>query len=218
MPRQKRGFTLIELLVVIAVIGLLATLAVVALNNARAKARDAKRVADIKQVQTALELYFNDKGHYPLTDEFTAGTIYSTSTNGTTTYMKIIPTAPTPQDGSCSGVDNLYAYNSFDGSTYTLTFCIGNTTGSLAGGINTASPSGIAYGGAGSGYGSGGGCSCTNAIVACCDQCNPATASCLGGTYCARSANCTHLGNYVCYLGGCIPYSFLPDQLSNLKL
>ncbi|PIW79613.1 MAG: pilus assembly protein, partial [Parcubacteria group bacterium CG_4_8_14_3_um_filter_48_16] len=57
---NKKGFTLIELLVVIAIIGLLSTLAVVALNNARLKARDAKRIADIKQIQTALELYYTE--------------------------------------------------------------------------------------------------------------------------------------------------------------
>ncbi|MFH1226189.1 MAG: prepilin-type N-terminal cleavage/methylation domain-containing protein [bacterium] len=62
---NKKGFTLVELLVVIAIIGLLATLAIVALNSARMKARDAKRVGDVKQIQTALELYFNDNGSYP---------------------------------------------------------------------------------------------------------------------------------------------------------
>src|SRR3989338_6269510 len=58
--RAKRGFTLIELLVVIAIIGLLSTLAVVSLNNARSKARDARRVSDIKTIQTAAELYKAD--------------------------------------------------------------------------------------------------------------------------------------------------------------
>jgi len=54
--RKQKGFTLIELLVVIAIIGLLSTLAVVSLNNARAKARDAKRVSDLKQISTLIEM------------------------------------------------------------------------------------------------------------------------------------------------------------------
>ena len=62
---NKKGFTLIELLVVIAIIGLLSTLAVIALGSARTKARDAKRLSDLKQVQTALELYYTDKAAYP---------------------------------------------------------------------------------------------------------------------------------------------------------
>ncbi len=65
MKLNKKGFTLIELLVVIAIIGLLSTLAVVALNNARSKARDAKRVADVKNIQTALELYYTEASTYP---------------------------------------------------------------------------------------------------------------------------------------------------------
>lgn len=65
MLKNKKGFTLIELLVVIAIIGLLSTLAVVALTSARTKARDSKRVADMKQVQTAMELYYSDNVAYP---------------------------------------------------------------------------------------------------------------------------------------------------------
>ncbi len=54
---RKYGFTLVELLVVIAVIGLLSGIAVVSLNTSRAKARDAKRKADLKQIDTAIQLY-----------------------------------------------------------------------------------------------------------------------------------------------------------------
>ena len=53
------GFTLIELLVVIAIIGLLATIVMVSLNTARGKARDARRMGDIKQMMLALEMYYD---------------------------------------------------------------------------------------------------------------------------------------------------------------
>ncbi len=56
MRKNEKGFTLIELLVVVAIIGILATLGIVSLNSARAKARDAKRLSDAKQFATALQL------------------------------------------------------------------------------------------------------------------------------------------------------------------
>ncbi len=54
--RNQFGFTLIELLVVISIIGLLSTLAVISLNGAREKARDAQRLSDVKQLSTVLEI------------------------------------------------------------------------------------------------------------------------------------------------------------------
>ncbi len=60
-----RGFTLIELLVVIAIIGILSSVVLASVNSARMKARDAKRIADLKQIQTALEFYYDANGYYP---------------------------------------------------------------------------------------------------------------------------------------------------------
>lgn len=65
--KKSRGFTLIELLVVIAIIGILASVVLASLNSARRKSRDARRVADIKQIQLALELYFDSFSQYPAT-------------------------------------------------------------------------------------------------------------------------------------------------------
>jgi prepilin-type N-terminal cleavage/methylation domain-containing protein len=125
MPKtKKKGFTLIELLVVIAIIGLLATLSVVALNNARERARDSRRVSDIKQIQTALELYFNSTNGYPATaswdtDLETAG------------FLNPVPEAPTPAD--CTNND--YAYTQYDGgSSYCLQYCLASDTGGLTAG------------------------------------------------------------------------------------
>src|SRR3989344_5188550 len=59
------GFTLIELLVVIAIIGILASIVLAALNSARQRSRDVRRLADINQLQKAIELYYDDAGSYP---------------------------------------------------------------------------------------------------------------------------------------------------------
>lgn len=64
--KKQNGFSLLELLIVILVIVALATISAVAVNSQRAKARDAKRISDIRQIQTALEFYKSDEGEYPV--------------------------------------------------------------------------------------------------------------------------------------------------------
>ena len=54
MVQQVRGFTLVELLIVIAIIGVLSSTVLVALNDTRAKANNARRMADLKELQKHL--------------------------------------------------------------------------------------------------------------------------------------------------------------------
>lgn len=63
--RNPRGFTLIELLVVIAIIGMLASIIMASLNNARTKGKDAARISAVKSLKLAMELYYSDNGGYP---------------------------------------------------------------------------------------------------------------------------------------------------------
>ena len=111
LGKNRRGFTLIELLVVIAIIGLLATIVLVSLNTARQKARDARRVSDLRQISIALEMYYDSQTYYPgdtaaagcndWGDASSAGTlVYALQTDG---YMTSVPNDP-------SGGTNTYYY------------------------------------------------------------------------------------------------------------
>ena len=63
--QNKKAFTLIELMVIIVILGLLASIILVATNEVRFKARDARRASELNEVAKALEAYYTEKGHYP---------------------------------------------------------------------------------------------------------------------------------------------------------
>ncbi|MBI2038094.1 MAG: prepilin-type N-terminal cleavage/methylation domain-containing protein [Candidatus Magasanikbacteria bacterium] len=139
---NEKGFTLIELLVVIAIIGLLSTLAVVSLGNARQKSRDARRLSDLKQLQTALELYYTDQTAYPAGAAVTlgAGNYRCLNASGwgapgcTSAYMGQVPADPLSTQN--------YVYTAAS-SSYTVTATLETNMNGLTGGV-TLSPSGIA--------------------------------------------------------------------------
>lgn len=137
---KKKGFTLIELLVVIAIIGILTTISVIALQSSRARARDSKRLADVKQIQSALALYAHDTDSYPPT--LTPGMILSSSS---IVYMAVIPAPPLPDDGCSGSAEYTYDQQPLDGdqTSYTLNYCLGSETAGVPAGLNTATPAGI---------------------------------------------------------------------------
>ena len=67
MNKTKSGFTIVELLIVIVVIGILAAITVVAFNGVQTRANTAGALSDLKQVNSAIQLYYVDNGAYPNT-------------------------------------------------------------------------------------------------------------------------------------------------------
>ncbi|MCX6704341.1 MAG: prepilin-type N-terminal cleavage/methylation domain-containing protein [Candidatus Woesebacteria bacterium] len=111
------AFTLIELLVVVSIIGILAVLVMANLNSARSRARDAARKSDLRNISTALRLYYNDKATFPAT--FTFGAPF---TSGSTTYMEAVP-----QDSLYP--DQAYKYTQTPGGDgFALQACLENSS------------------------------------------------------------------------------------------
>jgi prepilin-type N-terminal cleavage/methylation domain-containing protein len=108
--RRLLGFTLIELLVVISIIGLLAAVALVYFVSLRASARDARRQIDIREINTAMALAYNDDNQYPLITVDGEGKITNTSiASSTDTYLS--PTSQDPKGGNYYGKANADAGN-----------------------------------------------------------------------------------------------------------
>ncbi len=75
LNKTSKGFTLVEMLVVISIIALLAGVLLANLDSAQQKAQDAKRIADVKQIEIALRLYY-DHNYSTYPEETTTGTEY----------------------------------------------------------------------------------------------------------------------------------------------
>ncbi len=158
--KNKKGFTLIELLVVVAVIGLLSSVILVSISAARARGRDARRLQDIRQFASALEMFFIDKGSYPTNstaaNSFCKADAANCMIGFSPKYLSKIPVAPVPADVSSTfncnntygaGIGNDYQYaGAASASTinsYTITFCISSKSGILDPGIHTLTNKGV---------------------------------------------------------------------------
>lgn len=126
--KKVKGFTLIELLIVIAIIGVLSALLMANFIGIRQRARDAQRKADLRQVQSALELYRSDNSSYPSGNGSISTVLnncsgsFGNSPACSATYMQKLPSDPL-------GGSLIYSYSS-GGTTYTLFACLENASDS----------------------------------------------------------------------------------------
>lgn len=131
MRTLSRGFTLIELIVVIAILGILVVGIITIVNPFLqiSKSRDAGRKTALKNIQTVLEQYYNDKGVYPSTActsdqtalcwSLGASSFLGANASG---YIKTLPQDPTPKGSGCgAGTQNYSYYPTNSGKNYLLT-------------------------------------------------------------------------------------------------
>jgi len=132
---NQNGMTKIEILIVAAIIGILGSISVLVILDARAQARDAVRISDIRQVQTGLELLFNDFNKYPeLTEPVAIGqsSAYCLNQDGfsptcdrssESVYIEAIAAPLTAGLNGLSecGIRNSYCYKGFE-DEYRITF------------------------------------------------------------------------------------------------
>lgn len=129
ISKACEGFTLIEMLVVVSLVGVLATLVLANMAGARARARDTQRKSDLRQIESALRLYYNDLGKFPENNAsgqiVGCGVVPSACEWGVDefvasnqTYMKVIPNDPLP--------DGTYYYTRSDLDSFVLSACLEN--------------------------------------------------------------------------------------------
>ena len=109
--RKTQGFTIIELLVVVALLGILSSIVLILLTDARLDARDKRRIADLEQIQKALELNVTEHQVYPKESEGASG---NTATN--TVFRSLIDPYISGELNDPAGIGNDTFYYVYDGA------------------------------------------------------------------------------------------------------
>ena len=95
LKKRNQGFTIVELLIVIVVIGILALLVITTYSGIQQKARNSKRQADVKSLQTQIEAFFSQNGYYPSRTDMNTGSWLTSNMKSLDQNALIDPSNPT---------------------------------------------------------------------------------------------------------------------------
>jgi prepilin-type N-terminal cleavage/methylation domain-containing protein len=123
LPKAKAasGFTLVELLVVVSIIVILSAIGLTIYSQAQKSSRLARRTADLKAMQSALETYYSQNAKYPDTggawfSECTVAGTFTTKSPGDLVIPGLVPTfmPAMPKDPQMDATNGkaCYAYRS----------------------------------------------------------------------------------------------------------
>jgi len=130
--KNKKGFTLIELLVVIAVIGLLSSIVLVSMSPARKKAKDTRRMTDLKQISSAMELCYGEPTCAGGQDRYIATTAGANTVTSIGIFMPKVPCDPLGCSAGYNWTTNVLpykyycAYSKLESETADTFFCASN--------------------------------------------------------------------------------------------
>ena len=130
MTRIQKGFTLIELMIVVAIIGILAAVAIPQYQDYTVKAKLSKVTGVAAPIKTALALYNQEQGGFPITPDPWTTIGLSTSPTATNEVAAYAWTGVTNPVGANTGLEltltNVKAAT-VDNGTITMTPAVGST-------------------------------------------------------------------------------------------
>jgi len=158
MNTPEKNITLLEILVFVGILALVLVFSLVAINSARSKQRDATRLSNVRQIQSALEDYYNETNQYPNGDALPLGDATESACLSTTGFhgdcsaevATIIRIVPRTYEGGLGGkvtcgnpARNAFCYSQKqNGELYGIQFELENglSTAGLQKGVNCAIP------------------------------------------------------------------------------
>ncbi|MEK7139930.1 MAG: prepilin-type N-terminal cleavage/methylation domain-containing protein [Patescibacteria group bacterium] len=122
--KKGAGFTILELLVVVAIIAILSAVTLVLISATKERSRDAKRMSELRQLQTALNIYTAQVGRFPIAPS-------ATPLSGTDPVSEALIDQDAIEAGPIDPLYPTYAYTyqtDAAGTSFSISFCLETDT------------------------------------------------------------------------------------------